>query len=169
LSRAQNADADILQCARAAEEAGFGFISVAESSYRDWAAVAAAIACDSRAIRLGTSVFPIYTRTPFQLAMAMAILDETSIGRMGYLGLGLGYGHRTEDYFGIKIERPLERMREWVEIIRLLLSDSDAGYHGKFFQFKSFPKLVGEPHASLSTSAHRDHACSNSPGKSRTE
>jgi 5,10-methylenetetrahydromethanopterin reductase len=36
-------------------------------------------------------------------------------------------------------------MREYVEIIRLLLSGSDAGYQGKFFQFKSFPKLVGEP------------------------
>jgi 5,10-methylenetetrahydromethanopterin reductase len=137
--------ADILQCARAAEEAGFGFISVAESFYRDGAALAAAIACNTRTISLGTSVFPIYTRTPFQLAMATATLDELSSGRMGYLGLGLGYRNRTEDYFGIKIERPRERMREYVEIIRLLLSGSDTGYQGKFFQFKSFPKLVEDP------------------------
>lgn len=136
---------DIVQCARAAEEAGFGFISVAESFYRDGAALAAAIACNTRTIRLGTSVLPIYTRTPFQLAMAVVTLDELSSGRMGYLGLGLGYRNRTADYFGITIERPLERMREYVEIIRLLLSGSDAGYQGKFFQFKSFPKLVGEP------------------------
>ena len=65
---------DILQCARAAEEAGFGFISVAESFYRDGAALAATIACKTRAIGLGTGVFPIYTRTPFQLAMAVATL-----------------------------------------------------------------------------------------------
>jgi 5,10-methylenetetrahydromethanopterin reductase len=136
--------ADILQCARAAEAAGFGFISMAESFYRDAAALAAAIAGNTRTIRLGTSVFPIYTRTPFQLAMAMATLDELSSGRMGYLGLGLGYRNRTEDYFGVKIERPLGRMREYIEIIRLLLSGSDAGYRGKFFQFKTFPKLVGE-------------------------
>jgi 5,10-methylenetetrahydromethanopterin reductase len=77
--------------------------------------------------------------------MATATLDELSRGRMGYLGLGLGYRNRTEDYFGIKIERPLERMREYVEIIRLLHSVSDASYQGKFFHFKSFPKLVGEP------------------------
>jgi hypothetical protein len=31
---------DILQCARAAEEAGFGFVSVAESFHRDGAAPA---------------------------------------------------------------------------------------------------------------------------------
>ena len=137
--------ADILQCARAAEEAGFGFISVAESSYRDGAAVAAAIACNTRTIRLGTSVFPIYTRTPFQLAMAMATLDELSSGRMGYLGLGLGYRNRTEDYFGIRIERPLERMREYVDIIRQLLAGDETSYQGKFFRFKTFPKLVGQP------------------------
>jgi 5,10-methylenetetrahydromethanopterin reductase len=136
--------ADILQCARAVEAAGFGFISVAESFYRDAAALAAAIAGNTRTIRLGTSVFPIYTRTPFQLAMAMATLDELSSGQMDYLGLGLGYRNRTEDYFGVKIERPVGRMREYIEIIRLLLSGSDAGYRGKFFQFKTFPKLVGE-------------------------
>lgn len=75
----------------------------------------------------------------------MATLDELSSGRTGYLGLGLGYRNRTENYFGITIERPLDRMREYVEIIRLLLSGSDASYQGKFFQFKGFPKLVWEP------------------------
>jgi alkanesulfonate monooxygenase SsuD/methylene tetrahydromethanopterin reductase-like flavin-dependent oxidoreductase (luciferase family) len=137
--------ADILQCARVAEEAGFGFISVAESFYRDGAALAAAIACNTRTIRLGTSVFPIYTRTPFQLAMAMASLDELSSGRMGYLGLGVGYRNRTEDYFGIKIERPLERMREYVDIIRRLLAGDETGYQGEFFRFKTFPKFAGLP------------------------
>jgi alkanesulfonate monooxygenase SsuD/methylene tetrahydromethanopterin reductase-like flavin-dependent oxidoreductase (luciferase family) len=82
--------ADIIQCAKAAEKAGFAYISVAESFYQDGAALAA-IACNTREVRFGTSVFPIYTRTPFQLAMAMATLHEVSGGRMGYLGLGVGY------------------------------------------------------------------------------
>jgi alkanesulfonate monooxygenase SsuD/methylene tetrahydromethanopterin reductase-like flavin-dependent oxidoreductase (luciferase family) len=67
---------DIIQCARAAEKSGFAYISVAESFYRDGAALAAAMACNTREVRFGTSVFPIYTRTPFQLAMAMATLQE---------------------------------------------------------------------------------------------
>jgi alkanesulfonate monooxygenase SsuD/methylene tetrahydromethanopterin reductase-like flavin-dependent oxidoreductase (luciferase family) len=82
--------ADIIQCAKAAEKAGFAYISVAESFYRDGAALAA-VACNTRDVRFGTSVFPIYTRTPFQLAMAMATLQEISGGRMGYLGLEVGY------------------------------------------------------------------------------
>jgi alkanesulfonate monooxygenase SsuD/methylene tetrahydromethanopterin reductase-like flavin-dependent oxidoreductase (luciferase family) len=137
--------ADIIQCARAAEKAGFAYISVAESSYRDGAALAAAMACNTREVRFGTSVFPIYTRTPFQLAMAMATLHEVSGGRMGYLGLGVGYQSRTENYFRINIQRPRQRMREYVEIVRLLLSGQDASYQGQLFQFHHFPKLVEKP------------------------
>lgn len=136
---------DIIECAKAAERAGFAFISVAESFYRDGSALATAIACNTTTIKLGSSVFPIYTRTPFQLAMSLATLDEVSKGRVGYIGLGIGYRYRTEGYFGVKIERPLERMREYVQIIRLLLSGQDASYTGKFFQFQGFPKLVQRP------------------------
>lgn len=137
--------ADLIYCARAAEKAGFAYISVAESFYRDGAALAAALVSSTREIQFGTSVFPIYTRTPFQLAMAMATLHEISRGRIGYLGLGVGYRSRLESYFGIKIEHPRARMREYVEIIRLLLSGRDATYQGRFFQFNGFPRLVERP------------------------
>jgi len=137
--------ADLIHCARAAEKSGFAYVSVAESFYRDGPALAAALASSTREVRFGASVFPIYTRTPFQLAMAMATLHEISQGRIGYLGLGVGYRHRVENYFGIKIEHPRARMREYVEIIRLLLSGRDATYQGRFFQFNGFPKLVERP------------------------
>ncbi|MBI4199989.1 MAG: LLM class flavin-dependent oxidoreductase [Chloroflexi bacterium] len=137
--------ADIIECAQAAEKAGFQYISFAESFYRDGPALAATIASRTTRIQLGTSVLPIYTRTPFQLAMAMATLHEISGGRVGYLGIGIGYRSRTETYFGINIERPLERMRETVEIIRLLLSGKDASHAGKVFRFSGFPKLTPDP------------------------
>jgi 5,10-methylenetetrahydromethanopterin reductase len=77
--------------------------------------------------------------------MAVATLHEISGGRIGYLGLGIGYRNRTESYFGVKIERPLERMRETVEVIRLLLSGRDASYPGRLFHFSGFPKLTPAP------------------------
>lgn len=137
--------ADIIECAKAAEKAGFRYISVAESFYRDGAALAAAIACNTERVRFGTSVFPIYTRTPFQLAMAMSTLNEVSGGRVGYLGLGVGYRSRTENYFGIRIERPRQRMREYLEVIKLLLSGQDTTYKGRLFQFSGFPRLAEHP------------------------
>lgn len=133
---------DIIECAQAAERSGFSHISVAESFYRDGAALATAIATNTAEIKLGTSVFPIYTRTPFQLAMAMATLDEVSHGRVGYLGLGIGYRGRTQNYFGLTIERPLKRMREYVDIIRAMLSGSDVTHSGEIFRFTDFPRLV---------------------------
>lgn len=133
---------DIIQCARAAERAGFAYVSVAESFYRDGPMLATAMASKTSTIRFGTSVFPIYTQSPFHLAMYLATLHELSKARVGYLGLGVGYRSRTQTYFGITMERPLQRMREYVEIIRLLLSGKEASYTGRAFRFRGFPPLV---------------------------
>src|SRR5437667_713643 len=136
---------DIVACSIAAEKAGFSQIAVAESFYRDGFALASAIASNTKKVRFGTSVMPIYTRTPFQIAMGAATLNEISRGRMGFLGLGVGYRNRTEQYFGIKQVHRLERMGEYVEIIRKLLSGADVTHHGKFFNIEKFPKLSSEP------------------------
>src|SRR5579863_2122170 len=93
---------DIVACSIEAEKAGFSHIAVAESFYRDGFALASAIASHTNMVSLGTSVIPIYTRTPFQIAMGASTLNEISHGRMGFLGLGVGYRNRTEKYFGIK-------------------------------------------------------------------
>lgn len=136
---------DIVACSVLAEGAGFSHITVAESFYRDGFALASAIASNTSKVSFGTSVIPIYTRTPFQIAMGASTLNEISHGRMGFLGLGVGYRNRTEQYFGIKQGQRLERMREYVEIIRHLLSGADVTYHGKFFSFEKFPRLSAEP------------------------
>ncbi len=136
---------DIIHCSRAAERAGFSFISVAESFYRDGFALASAIAANTNKIRFGTSVMPIYTRTPFQLAMGAATFQEIFNNRLAFLGLGVGYRGRTEQYFGIKQMHRVERMKEYVEIIRRLLSGENVSYHGRFFDFDNFPKLTSRP------------------------
>jgi 5,10-methylenetetrahydromethanopterin reductase len=135
---------DIVACSVAAEKAGFSHVTVAESFYRDGFALASAIASNTSRVNFGTSVIPIYTRTPFQIAMGASTLNEISHGRMGFLGLGVGYRSRTEQYFGIKQAQRLERMREYVEIIRKLLSGADVTHRGKFFSFEKFPRLSAE-------------------------
>src|SRR5207245_11521444 len=91
---------DIIACSIAAEKAGFGYISVAESFYRDGFALASAIATHTKKVKFGTSVMPIYTRTPFQIAMGAATLYEISGGRMASLALALGYRRRTAESLG---------------------------------------------------------------------
>jgi len=136
---------DILQCASEAEKSGFGYVTVAESFYRDGFSLASSIAERTRKIKLGTSVMPIYTRTPFQIAMGTATLNEISHGRVAFLGLGIGYSSRTEQYFGVKQLQKAQRMREYVEIIRSLFSGQNASFHGKFFDFERFPRLTNDP------------------------
>jgi 5,10-methylenetetrahydromethanopterin reductase len=138
---------DITYCSIEAERAGFEYVSVAESFYRDASVLSSAIATNTAKIKLGSSVYPIPTRTPFQIAMANATLNEVSNGRMGYIGLGVGYKARIEQYFGLRIERSLSlsKMREYAEIIKGLLSGNDFSYKGTYFDFQGFPKLVSEP------------------------
>jgi 5,10-methylenetetrahydromethanopterin reductase len=136
---------DIVTCSVSAENAGFSHITVAESFYRDGFALASAIASKTDRVNFGTSVIPIYTRTPFQIAMGASTLNEISHGRMGFLGLGVGYRNRTEQYFGIKQKRRLQRMREYVEIIKELLSGEEVTHHGELFNIEKFPILSAEP------------------------
>jgi alkanesulfonate monooxygenase SsuD/methylene tetrahydromethanopterin reductase-like flavin-dependent oxidoreductase (luciferase family) len=95
---------DILECSKEAERAGLEYLSVAESFYLDAGVLATAIASHTSKVKLGSSVLPIYTRSPFSIAMSIATLHEASGGRVGFLGLGVGYRSRTEGYFGARIE-----------------------------------------------------------------
>ena len=79
--------------------------------------------------------------------MANAALNEVSHGRVGFIGIGVGYKARIEQYFGLRIEKSLSlsKMRECAEIIKGLLSGNDFSYKGTYFDFQGFPKLVSEP------------------------
>lgn len=137
---------DIILCSIAAEKAGFEFISMAESFYRDASVLAAAIASRTKTVKFGSSIFPIYTRTPFQIAMASATLNEFSGGRLGFIGLGTGYRKRIETFFGIKAENSISRMSEFAAVLRgLLQSESSFSHAGKYFHFENFSKLSETP------------------------
>lgn len=86
----------------------------------------------------------IYTNS-LSNAMATATLNELSNERVGFIDLGVGYRARIEQYFGLKIENSLLKMREYTEIIKGLLSGEDFSYKGKYFDFQDFPKLVPKP------------------------
>lgn len=70
--------------------------------------------------RLGTAVAQISARTPTATAMAAMTLDHLSGGRF-VLGLGVSGPQVVEGWYGQRFGRPLERTREYVEIIRRVL------------------------------------------------
>jgi len=91
--------------------------------------------------KIGSSIINIYSRSPSLMAMGAATVDTISNGRL-VLGLGTSSIPIVEDFHGMKFEKPVSRMREYVEIIRLVLSRKQVNYDGSFFKLKNFSLLI---------------------------
>ena len=94
--------------------------------------------------KIGSSIINIYSRSPSLIAMGAATLDIISDGRL-ILGLGTSSIPIVEDFHGQQFASPLQRMKEYVEIIRLLLTGEKINYSGDIFSLKDFSLLIN-PH-----------------------
>jgi alkanesulfonate monooxygenase SsuD/methylene tetrahydromethanopterin reductase-like flavin-dependent oxidoreductase (luciferase family) len=73
------------------------------------------------------------------MANALVTIDHLSNGGME-LGVGAGWLQREYKDYGIPFDPPgerLRRLRETVEVIRLLWHQDTADYDGKFYQLRS--------------------------------
>ncbi len=91
--------------------------------------------------KIGSSIINIYSRSPSTIAMGAATVDTLSDGRL-ILGLGTSSPPIVETFHGYKFEKPLQRMKEYVEIIRLVLSGKQITYNGEIFDLKNFTLLI---------------------------
>jgi F420-dependent oxidoreductase-like protein len=124
-------------CARVrlAEEAGVDTVWVAEAWGRDCFTILTLLARETTRIKLGTGIVNCYSRTPAALAQHFATLDEFSGGRM-IIGLGTS-GHRVIEHFhGVPFQPSLTRLREYVEIMRMILAGEPLKYQGKVFRLE---------------------------------
>jgi len=94
--------------------------------------------------KIGSSIINIYSRSPSAIAMGAATIDTISNGRL-VLGLGTSSLPIVEDFHGYKFDNPVLRMKEYVEIIKLILSGKQVNYSGKIFNLKKFTLLI-KPH-----------------------
>lgn len=129
---------------RLADEAGIDTVWVPEAWGRDCFTILALFARETSRIQLGTGIVNTYSRTPAALAQHFATLDEVSRGRM-IIGLGTS-GHRViEHWHGIPFQPSLTRMREYVDIIRIILSGEPLKYTGKVFNLERGFRLRFQP------------------------
>jgi F420-dependent oxidoreductase-like protein len=126
---------DIIQQAKIADEAGVHEITVAEAWGRDALSILAVLARETKNVHLGTSIINIFSRTPAAMAQHFATLDDFSGGRM-VIGLGSSGPNVIEHFHGIPFKKPLTRMREYVEIINMLMAEEPLNYHGDIFQLE---------------------------------
>ena len=91
-------------------------------------------------VKIGTSIVNIYSRSPATIGMGGITLDTLSNRRV-ILGLGTSTSVLVENLHGIKFEKPLIRMKEYVQSIKLLLKSKYVTYHGQTVNIKNFKLL----------------------------
>ena len=117
---------------QAAEAAGYESVWVTHIAAREPLQVLAQYAQHTERIGLGTGVIPIFLRHPALLAMEAATLDELSGGRVS---LGIGVSHRVtvEQWYGLTLDDPVGRMREYASIVRSIFRTGRADVEGEHY------------------------------------
>ena len=94
--------------------------------------------------KIGSSIINIFSRSPAVIAMGAATVDTISNGRL-ILGLGASSSAIIENFHGIEFKNTVLRMKEYVEIIQLILAGKPVFYNGKIFNLKNFKLLIKPP------------------------
>ncbi len=128
---------DIVECVKVAEELGYESAWVAEGHGGDQFSVLTACALATEKIKLGTSITSVFVRTAPTIAMAAASVDYFSNGRF-VLGMGTSHKVQVEPEHGLEFTKPVQRLRECVDIVRGILKDSDVNYHGEIYDIDRF-------------------------------
>jgi alkanesulfonate monooxygenase SsuD/methylene tetrahydromethanopterin reductase-like flavin-dependent oxidoreductase (luciferase family) len=127
--------------ARMADDAGFDSCWTYEL-YRNPFGMLELCGLSSSRVQLGTGLAAAFSRSPFEAANAAADVDEISGGRMN-LGLGTGVPEFLKSFHSTDYERPVGRMREFVECLRrswaYLAGEPVEPYTGKTYSFTPPP------------------------------
>jgi F420-dependent oxidoreductase-like protein len=111
---------DFMPLVLEAERLGFDSVWSAEAYGSDAVTLITWAAARTDRIGVGTSVMQIPARTPAATAMTAITLDHLTKGRFR-LGLGVSGPQVSEGWHGVAFDHPLERTREYVEIVRTIL------------------------------------------------
>jgi F420-dependent oxidoreductase-like protein len=111
---------DVAGLAAEAERAGFDSVWVSETWGSDATVLLASIAVRTERIGIGAGILQMPARTPAATAMAAITLDHLSGGRLR-LGLGVSGPQVAEGWHGVSSDHPIERTREYVELVRRVL------------------------------------------------
>ena len=149
------------RCAVEAERAGFDGVFLydhfhtvpqprLESVFECWTSMAA-LARDTRTIRLGQMVTCNSYRPPSLLAKMASCIDVISRGRL-ILGIGAGwYEHEYAAYGYSYPDTPdrLRMLRDSLQVIKAMWTQDEATFEGRYYAVKAAinePKPIQQPH-----------------------
>lgn len=128
----------------AADGLGYDTVWAPEAYGSDVFTVLADLGARTERIRLGTGIANIFARTPAMLAQSVASLDLLSRGRV-VLGLGTSGHQVVEGWHGQSFDHSLRRLRETIEVVRIILRRDALDYEGEVFQLRGGLRLILHP------------------------
>ncbi len=115
------------------EKAGLDMVWVPEAYSFDAPSAMGYLAAHTERITIASGILPIYSRTPSLLAMTAAGIDYLSDGRC-MLGLGASGPQVIEGFHGIAYTAPVPRIREIIEICRMVWRREPVKHDGRYYQ-----------------------------------
>jgi F420-dependent oxidoreductase-like protein len=135
---------EVVEYVQEAERLGFEAVFVAEAYSYDAVSIMAALAVQTERIKIGAGILNVFSRSPALIAQSAGALDMLSNGRF-ILGLGTSGPQVVQGWHGIPFEKPLQRTREVVEIVRMALRRERLVYDGQTVKLDMGLKLINHP------------------------
>ncbi len=125
-----------------AERDGFASVWLANIFGFDALTVLALAGRTTQRLELGTAVVPTYPRHPTALAQQALTVQAATNNR---LTLGIGLSHRVviEGMFGLDYSKPILHMREYLTVLRGLLSGQPTSFEGKQYRVNAQMNVPG--------------------------
>ncbi len=127
------------------DTAGFHSAWFPEIIFSDAFTPMTVLATETDNLMLGTGIVGPWSRSPVVMAMTLSTLSHLCPGRI-ILGLGTQARPYVENWHGRHYERPLRAMREYITILKGLLSGELFTYEGEIFQVKDFQLKIPPEH-----------------------
>jgi F420-dependent oxidoreductase-like protein len=124
----------------ALEKAGLDNVWVAEAYSFDAVSMMGYLAARTETVEIGSAILNVYSRTATLMAMTFAGLDYVSNGRM-HCGLGASGPQVVEGFHGVPYEKPMLRIKEYMEVCRSVWKREVINHQGKAVQI---PLPAGE-------------------------
>jgi probable F420-dependent oxidoreductase len=127
--------------------------------FEPFVALAAAAAVTTR-LKLATGICLVVQRDPIHTAKSVATLDQVSNGRVIF-GVGAGWNEEEMENHGTEPKQRMKLMRERVEAMKAIWTESEASYHGELVDFEpimAWPKPVQKPHPPVMVGGGWPHA-----------
>ncbi len=128
-----------LEVARFARDGGYSSFWTAETTGPEAFATLGAVAAGVGGLDLGTGVLALQLRTPMLAAMGAATLQALAPDREVLLGVGISSPVVVGRWHGATYgERPVERVREYLELTRACLVGDAVTHDGEFWNCSGF-------------------------------